>query len=399
MNIILLIFIDIFLIFAGYVFSFLIRFPGTAHNSFLIFTKTSPFLILIFISAMIFSGIYRKRFISKSDLFQRLVIFLSAGTLIYTGLLYAFRVKWGAFPTSILVISFFVNLGLLFGYKLILYGIKNKIGKRFLFINNSKELYNKQLKEYDEIVLSDSNFKVKDLFLMIQSVRSLNIKLSVLPEFYDNIISKKINGNIPNNFPFTVYSDKSNSSSDFLIDVFDTFATMVFLVFALPLTAIVAVMIKITSGGPVLYKQKRVTRDGNLFNLYKFRTMIKDAEKDTGPVLASQNDSRVTKLGKFLRKTRIDELPQLFNVLKGEMNLVGPRPERPHFVKEHKSLAGMRLAIKPGITGLAQVRSLYNAKPNHKTRYDSLYLKKKSLFLNFYIIAKTLPVMITKKGW
>ncbi|MFW6130131.1 MAG: sugar transferase [Atribacterota bacterium] len=348
---------------------------------------------------MIFSGIYRKRFISKSDLFQRLVIFLSAGTLIYTGLLYAFRVKWGAFPTSILVISFFVNLGLLFGYKLILYGIKNKIGKRFLFINNSKELYNKQLKEYDEIVLSDSNFKVKDLFLMIQSVRSLNIKLSVLPEFYDNIISKKINGNIPNNFPFTVYSDKSNSSSDFLIDVFDTFATMVFLVFALPLTAIVAVMIKITSGGPVLYKQKRVTRDGNLFNLYKFRTMIKDAEKDTGPVLASQNDSRVTKLGKFLRKTRIDELPQLFNVLKGEMNLVGPRPERPHFVKEHKSLAGMRLAIKPGITGLAQVRSLYNAKPNHKTRYDSLYLKKKSLFLNFYIIAKTLPVMITKKGW
>jgi lipopolysaccharide/colanic/teichoic acid biosynthesis glycosyltransferase len=97
--------------------------------------------------------------------------------------------------------------------------------------------------------------------------------------------------------------------------------------------------------------------------------------------------------------TRLDELPQLFNVLKGDMSLVGPRPERPHFVKLHKALRELRLTVRPGLTGLAQIRNFYDLKPRHKIKYDYLYIQQRSLLLNLYILAKTLPVIISKKGW
>jgi lipopolysaccharide/colanic/teichoic acid biosynthesis glycosyltransferase len=106
----------------------------------------------------------------------------------------------------------------------------------------------------------------------------------------------------------------------------------------------------------------------------------------------------VTPIGKFLRQTRIDELPQLLNVLKGDMSMVGPRPERPHFTRIHKALRGIRMAVKPGLTGLAQIRSSYNLKPQHKTKYDYLYIQRRSALLNIYLMIKTIPVMIMRKG-
>jgi lipopolysaccharide/colanic/teichoic acid biosynthesis glycosyltransferase len=126
--------------------------------------------------------------------------------------------------------------------------------------------------------------------------------------------------------------------------------------------------------------------------------MIHDAEKNIGPVLATESDPRVTKIGRFLRDTRIDEFPQLINVLLGQMSLVGPRPERPYFVKRHQVLMEIRLAVKPGLTGLAQIRNAYDLHPKHKIKYDYLYIQRRSLFLNLYILAKTVPVMLLKKG-
>ena len=140
-----------------------------------------------------------------------------------------------------------------------------------------------------------------------------------------------------------------------------------------------ALLIKISSPGPVFYRQQRVGKDGRLFILCKFRTMIADAEKHVGPVLATKDDARVTPVGRVLRRTRIDELPQTYNVLRGDMSLVGPRPERPFFVERHKALQGVRLAVKPGLTGLAQVRSYYDLKPTHKVKYDILYIQKRSV--------------------
>jgi lipopolysaccharide/colanic/teichoic acid biosynthesis glycosyltransferase len=192
---------------------------------------------------------------------------------------------------------------------------------------------------------------------------------------------------------------KTTRSCDFFIRVFDIVGSLVILILSLPIMLVVAVTIKLFSPGSMLYKQQRVGKSGKVFTLYKFRTMVENAEKHVGPVWATRDDSRVTPIGRILRGMRLDELPQLFNVLRGDMSLVGPRPERPFFVQRHKALQGVRLAVKPGITGLAQVRSYYDLKPEHKLRYDYLYIQRRSLILNIYILLQTIPVIFTKRGW
>ncbi len=132
--------------------------------------------------------------------------------------------------------------------------------------------------------------------------------------------------------------------------------------------------------------------------MVKFRTMIDGAEKESGPVYASKSDTRLTPVGKLLRQTRIDELPQVINVVKGDMSMVGPRPERPHFTKCHRALRGIRMAIKPGLTGLAQIRRGYDLKPTHKLKYDYLYIQRRSVRLNLFLLWKTLPVLVNRKG-
>jgi lipopolysaccharide/colanic/teichoic acid biosynthesis glycosyltransferase len=188
-------------------------------------------------------------------------------------------------------------------------------------------------------------------------------------------------------------------TAELLIRLFDMVGSLVILVFAIPVMLGVALLIKLTSRGPALYRQERVGKNGSVFTLYKFRTMINDAERHIGPVLAARDDDRVTPIGRILRRMRLDELPQLFNILCGEMSLVGPRPERPYFVARHKVLQGVRLSVKPGLTGLAQVRSVYDLKPSHKVRYDYLYIQRRSLLLNIYILLQTIPVLLARKGW
>jgi lipopolysaccharide/colanic/teichoic acid biosynthesis glycosyltransferase len=179
----------------------------------------------------------------------------------------------------------------------------------------------------------------------------------------------------------------------------DIAGSVIMLVLAAPIMVIAYVIIKVSSAGPVLYKQHRVGKNGKIFTLYKFRTMVNDAEKIWGFTPATQDDERVTPIGGFLRRTRLDEIPQLVNVLKGEMSLVGPRPENIYRVNMHASLRGPRLLVKPGLTGLAQIRAFYDLKPEHKLKYDYLYIQKRSFLLNIYILLKTLPVVLLRKGW
>ncbi len=186
---------------------------------------------------------------------------------------------------------------------------------------------------------------------------------------------------------------------ELLIRLFDVVGSLIILICAMPVMIMAGLLIRLTSRGPILYRQERVGRGGKIFTLYKFRTMINDAEKYLGPVLAARDDERVTAMGRILRRTRLDELPQLYNVLRGDMSLVGPRPERPYFVARDKALQGARLAVRPGLTGLAQVRSFYDLKPAHKVRYDYLYIQNRSLLLNVYILLRTVPTLFAKKGW
>lgn len=187
-------------------------------------------------------------------------------------------------------------------------------------------------------------------------------------------------------------------------EILDRGIAAIFLLLLSPLFAIIALAIRIDSPGPTFYRQKRVGKNGRTFELYKFRTMIPDAERHTGPMLALENDPRITRIGKILRKTRLDELPQLWNVLKGEMSLIGPRPERPEFVEQWKALIPYydhRLLVKPGITGWAQVLWKYDEGPetvSEKLEYDLYYLRHCSLSLDLEILARTVLVMLFGKG-
>jgi sugar transferase (PEP-CTERM system associated) len=184
----------------------------------------------------------------------------------------------------------------------------------------------------------------------------------------------------------------------------DVAAAVSGLVLSLPLSLLAALLIKLTSRGPVFFCQERTGEDGAPFKLIKFRTMRVDAEKESGPVWAQKNDVRVTPIGRFLRLSRIDEIPQFLNILAGQMSFVGPRPERPHFVEQLKQSVPfypLRHTVKPGLTGWAQVRHPYGASiedAQEKLRYDLYYIKNMSLLFDVSIMLRTISVILRGSG-
>ena len=184
--------------------------------------------------------------------------------------------------------------------------------------------------------------------------------------------------------------------------VFDLAISAAALVAALPILFVAALAVAATSRGGVFYRQERIGKDGRPFQLWKLRTMRHQAEVETGAVLSSPGDPRVTPVGRWLRALRVDEIPQLWNVIAGDMSLVGPRPERPEFTSRFaETVAGyrLRLSARPGVTGLAQVSGDYSTEPEIKLRYDLAYLNNWSLGLDLSILLRTLPVILTRRGY
>ncbi|WP_178412220.1 exopolysaccharide biosynthesis polyprenyl glycosylphosphotransferase [Peptostreptococcaceae bacterium] len=182
--------------------------------------------------------------------------------------------------------------------------------------------------------------------------------------------------------------------------IMDIVLCLIALIIGIPLMVIFGVLIKIEDNGPAVYKQERVGKGGKCFYLYKLRSMRTDAEK-FGAQWAEKDDPRITKVGKFIRKTRIDEIPQLFNILRGDMGIIGPRPERPMFtVQFDEEIPGFinRLSVKPGLTGWAQVNGGYEATPAEKLEDDLYYIKNRSFLLDMKIIFKTVGVVLTGHG-
>jgi exopolysaccharide biosynthesis polyprenyl glycosylphosphotransferase len=181
----------------------------------------------------------------------------------------------------------------------------------------------------------------------------------------------------------------------------DLAAGSVFLLLALPVLAVCAGAVKLTSPGPVLYRQTRVGRERRPFTLLKLRTMRMDAEAESGEVLAQYGDPRLIPLGAFLRRFRLDEIPQLVNVLQGTMSLVGPRPERPGFVQRYLGEVpgyAERFSLAPGLTGLAQVNGDYHSSPQNKLRYELAYMANWSLWLDVSILLRTVKIVLTSRG-
>ncbi len=202
----------------------------------------------------------------------------------------------------------------------------------------------------------------------------------------------------------TIRSGPSDGWSLVAKRLIDICGSAVFLLAAAPLMLLTAVLIKLDSPGPVLYSQERVGKNGRTFRVYKFRSMRTDAERD-GPVWASrEGDARTTRVGRVIRKIRVDEIPQFWNILKGEMNFVGPRPERPHFVRqlaEEIPFYEQRHLIPPGLTGWAQIKYPYGASiedARQKLQYDLYYIKNQSLVLDAVIIFETVKTILFGRG-
>jgi sugar transferase (PEP-CTERM system associated) len=257
----------------------------------------------------------------------------------------------------------------------------------------------------DRVVVSLSDARGKLPMEKLLEMRMGGVSFAHLPSVYEEYTGKIAVENLRPSW--LIFSDGFTKVSGVggLKRVSDLVGGGLLLVLALPLMALAALAIALTSRGPILYLQQRVGLNGRVFTIRKFRSMRVDAEAATGAVWATPGrDPRTTKVGSLLRRSRIDELPQLWNVLVGEMSLVGPRPERPEFVAtltEQIPFYGQRHVVRPGLTGWAQVRYAYGASVEdamEKLQYDLFYVKNRSIALDLYIIFETLKTVLTRSG-
>jgi exopolysaccharide biosynthesis polyprenyl glycosylphosphotransferase len=245
----------------------------------------------------------------------------------------------------------------------------------------------------------------KDVVLNVVSLSTgFDVSIKIIPDIYD-IISGQARTNQIYGFPLIeIMPHIMQPWEESAKRLMDIVVSILILTLSAPLWIFVAIAIKLNSPGPLVYSQDRVGKDGKLFKMHKFRSMFKDAEAKTGPVWATSNDPRVTSVGRFLRKTRLDEIPQFMDVLRGDMSLVGPRPERPHFVEQLAKeipLYKRRLSVKPGITGWAQIKQGYDTSIDDvrsKVRYDLFYIENMSFRMDIKILLMTFYTMIAGKG-
>lgn len=252
----------------------------------------------------------------------------------------------------------------------------------------------------DEVILASEESSVRDR-ITERIPKGFRADLFVWPSPFETMIGRlrfRIVGDLP---LLEARVRPLEGPAAFAKRLFDLCAAGALLILCLPLLLLAILAVATTSLGGGFYRQARVGKNGELFELWKLRTMREGAEVETGAVLASPGDPRVTAIGRALRATRIDEIPQIWNVLKGDMSLVGPRPERPEFTEQFlRSVPGyaLRLAARPGVTGLAQISGEYSTEPEIKLRYDLAYLNNWSLGLDLSILLRTLRVVLTRRG-
>ncbi|MBI4418189.1 MAG: undecaprenyl-phosphate glucose phosphotransferase [Ignavibacteriales bacterium] len=245
---------------------------------------------------------------------------------------------------------------------------------------------------------SEEHTRLLDL---IRECEGLNTGMLMVPDMVE-LMTSRVRVTEVEGIPFLQVREAALSTWNQIVKrAFDVVVASVILLATSPLLVLIAVVVKLTSPGPVFYLQERVGLDGRTFKVIKFRTMRADAERETGPVWAKKDDPRTTLAGRFLRRFSLDELPQLFNVLRGEMSIVGPRPERPHFVEQFRGQIPKYLdrhRVKTGMTGWAQVNGLRgNAPIEERTKYDVYYVENWSLVFDLKIIFKTLRAVLFGK--
>ncbi|MBB6733057.1 sugar transferase [Cohnella zeiphila] len=225
-------------------------------------------------------------------------------------------------------------------------------------------------------------------------------EILLIPEFYELFLMKAESQQIDDMLVYSIIPPRLSPLEKMIKRAFDLLVASLLLIASSPVMLLFWILIPLTSPGKALYRQERVGIDERPFMVLKFRSMVNDAENVTGPVLAGERDARITKLGRLMRATRIDELPQLFNVLRGEMSIVGPRPEREFFINQFKQTLPhypYRFMVKPGLTGLAQVMGNYSTLSSDKLRYDLMYINNYSLLFDLKILFQTVVVVLQRE--
>ncbi len=258
--------------------------------------------------------------------------------------------------------------------------------------------------EISEIIIALEKNEDNIVMEVLSNCEGEEVSIKIVPDLYE-IISGQARTNQIYGFPLIDIMPQLMPEWEKKIKrLMDIGISFLILTFTLPVTLIVALAIKLDSKGPVFFLQERMGLNGKVFKVIKFRSMIDNAEAYSGPVWSTKDDPRITRVGRFIRKTRIDEIPQMINVLKGEMSLVGPRPERPYFVEKLAKeipLYKRRLKVRPGVTGWAQVKHKYDETIEDvktKLRYDLFYIENMSLRMDLKILFRTIFVVITGRG-
>lgn len=444
-------FLDAVLVNVGIVASFYIWFAGTLPEfNFSPYIALAPVLTVIYLVNGYIYGLYEpERTENPWSVIRAVVSAVSLGTVLTTAVLFFAGPDFFSFSRAVIVISWLVLNALLAGWRLLFLRVSRVtwpeqcvlvVGTDKLAIELAGELRNRERWGYrvaglacpshsecpvldadtggfpvlgsaedigeivgehgvDRIIIV-SPVALRELIENLALADESSVRVDVVPELYEIFIGTvdSMVADIPLMEITRTSVPRWFGSAKRIVDVL---GSLVLLIVLSPVLLIASLAILIAMGWPVVFSQERSGKDTKPFPVYKLRTMVQGAESQTGPVLATENDSRITPLGRFLRTYRLDELPQLLNILLGQMSFVGPRPERPFFVATYiKEIPGYRerFRIKPGVTGLAQVSGGYATTPERKLKYDLIYMYHQNLSMDLQIIIETLRVVLTGRG-
>jgi len=443
--------IDAILVNAGYILAFLLRFGGNLPSfNFRAYLVLAPFITLFYIMGAWTYGLYDPE---RSDtawaIARGVVAAATIGTLLTAAIAFFGGPLTASFARLTILLAWFLELVLLTGWRLVFLrfgsikwpeqrvlivgtsetavelaeevALRGKWGWKvaglvdpgienggpsehglggFPVLGTASDIASIATDSRANRVIVVSPIALRELVESLVLADELSVRVDVVPELYEIFIGTvdAIVGDVPlmeiTRSTVPRYYAAAKRAIDLLGALFVLLVTS-------PLLVLAAVGIVLTDGFPLVFSQERSGKNLKPFRVYKLRTMVKDAEKLTGPVLAEEDDPRITKVGRLLRKSRIDELPQLFNILKGDMSFVGPRPERPFFVEQFlQQIPGYRerFNVKPGVTGLAQVSGGYATTPERKLKYDLIYMYHQNLAMDVQIVAETLRVVLTGRG-
>lgn len=358
------------------------------HLAFSVFT--SIFLINIFMMALPFFEVLY--YVQITTLFI-IILFECLSMGVWILFFHTYWLKNNP-PVSTIMICEDIEQGKETAQKINQHTLTNRIEKTVSY--DTTALF-EEIEPFKSVILAQLPMKIRnDIALKCWETKK---EILVVPDIYDLIVN---NATLVQFDDLMAYKAKSMGltwNQRFFKRTFDIFASSLALILLSPLMLVIALIVK-SDGGKAFFSQKRVTRDGKVFKLYKFRTMIPEAEKYTGPMLALKDDPRITKCGKWLRQRRLDEIPQFWNVLIGDMSIVGPRPEREYFINLYKETLPeyqYRTNVRAGITGLAHVLGKYNTAPEERIKLDLTYIQNYSFLLDIKIIIDTVRVVFTKE--